>query len=214
MKNTTQKGNVAVILLIIIVLVAGGWYLYNQNSVKVNSGNTETLVQQTPSGWVTYTDVKYKFKLAYPNNYKINEANSDGACVAVVAWMEGYFENDVLRQNSLKNNAIIDFNAIINDPEDKCVAAHYSSPAGSGIKKLIESKEIIVNGNKVLQRNYIDDLAATGVEGKAFEFSTFRFQKGDTFVTLLINNGITSDPGTVDNVEALNLFVNSFEFIN
>lgn len=214
MKN--QKGNVAIVL-IIVVLIAGGWYFLTQNNTIVD----DSTVRQTPlnamqsntsipTGWMTYNDIKYNFKFVYPNGYTVRK-NYDSKCATVIAWSDGYFENDAQRKIFLENNKIVDFTAIVNDPNDKCVESHYSSPAGEGAKKLINSKEVVVNGNKVLQRDYVDVLS--GVQGKAFQFSTFRFQSGNVYITLLINNGVTSDPGTVDNKKTLDMFVKSFSFL-
>lgn len=213
----SQKSFILPIVIVIIAIIAigGGAYYYSQKNVQQGLDT-----QANTTGWQTFTDTKFGYSLKYPSGYTVYKYtppcgssldNLNGQNVRI--WIDSMLKNDKSQyQQDLKNNKIIDFDVNINDPEDKCVSAHYSWHVEIGTKgyKLLKSENTIINGYKVLRRDYIDtDIPE---EGKAFNFSTYRFEKNGNYFTLLYNDGVTVD--LEKGKDIFKSFLNSFKFAN
>jgi hypothetical protein len=184
-----------------------------QKVVGNNQKQNNEIDVSNGSNWKTYRDNNFGYEIKYPIGYIVHKYTT--SCTEsrrddvngenVIIWNEEF-----LASHDISKEQITDFDIYINDPDDKCVSGHYSSPGRSKTYKLLNSENIIIQGQKVLKRNYID-IPPTFLQ-KAFRFSTWRFEKNRTYFTLLYNNGASVDPE--NQKDLFESFLNTFRFLN
>lgn len=230
MNNKKIPTSVGTIVLIIIAVTVFGvvWMwekMQESREIKITDVSIEPRVAEnnqkqnnyidvsSESNWETYRDNKFGYEIKYPAGYVVHKYTTpctesrrdDISGENVIIWNEEF-----LASHDISKEQITDFDIYINDPDDKCVSGHYSSPGRNKTYKLLNSENIIIRGQKVLRRNYID--VPPTFSQKAFRFSTWRFEKNRTYFTLLYNNGVSADPE--NQKDLFESFLNTFKFIS
>jgi len=218
--NQKKFVSIVLVMAIIAIVVVGGYFIFVKKSeplVKYSapiSTQTKTSIStSTPKdetiAWSTYQDDKFGYEVKYPTGYVVYKYTAP--CGSSWDNIKGQnviiWNKEFLQSHDINKNLLVDFNIYINDPNDKCVSGHYSSPGGPTYK-LLGSENITVNGYSVLKRNYID--LPPVQDYPAFRFSTWRFEKNGIYYTLLYNNGVTIDP--TKQIDFFQKFLSTFRF--
>ena len=213
MKISQKRFAFGCLVLLVAIIVIGG-YVFYQTHKSTQEYLTSLEKNNETSTWKTYRDERHMFEVKDPQEYVVykylapcQSSWDDTNGQNVVIWSK-----DFLESHNISTTKISDFDIFINDPEDKCVSAHYSLHVEAGTKgyKLVDSKSMTLNGYPILKREYID--TDVPQQGKTLSFSTYRFQKAGNYFTLLYNNGVTLDPEK--GMELFEDFLATFKFTN
>lgn len=167
--------------------------------------------------WDTYRDEAAGYEVQYPKGYVVYKYRNTGNCKFVRDDVNGnniiFWNKDYLEGKG--TNEVTDYDIRVNDPNDACVKNAYPSANGTDIlhpKLVQQGTERTNDGLEILSRLYTH-LNPMGTTSTAL-FFTQRFQKGNTYFTLQVRNGIVNNHQNIDNIDIhYNRFIESFKFV-